>query len=206
MSFPVTQPPAHSSVPQVVELTVLVTRCRPTSSFVAVALSANQETAMTSKCTTTSLYLQAFLLITNNFDSLAGVPPVGVKSFAPCWFPPNHTCLIVINIHAGYQSSPTASDAACSYNGTVYPDNGNPFEVPTNSASPSSGTALPSGTAVAPVYPTGNNVTAVAGPTGTGVTPPTGTGTGAPIFTGAAVANKAGGALAIVGFAAAAFL
>lgn len=106
----------------------------------------------------------------------------------------------------GYQSSPNAGDAACSYNGTVYPDNGSPFQVPTNSASPSSGTALPSGTGVAPVYPTGNTTTVVVGPTGTGAPSPSGTSTGAPIFSGAAVANKAGSALAVVGLAAAAFL
>ncbi|MCJ1301876.1 Muc22p [Hypocenomyce scalaris] len=45
-------------------------------------------------------------------DNLAGVPPVGVKDYAPC-----------------YQSSPTTGDAACSYNGTVYPDTGYPYPV-----------------------------------------------------------------------------
>lgn len=56
--------------------------------------------------------------------SLAGIPPVGVKSFAPC-----------------YQSSPTAGDASCSYDGTVYPDDGSaPFPVPSKGDSHSSET------------------------------------------------------------------
>ncbi|KAF6221243.1 hypothetical protein HO133_002098 [Letharia lupina] len=47
-------------------------------------------------------------------DNLAGVPPLGVKDFAPC-----------------YESSPAAGDAACSYGGTVYPDGVGPgFPVP----------------------------------------------------------------------------
>ncbi|KAF6232759.1 hypothetical protein HO173_008973 [Letharia columbiana] len=47
-------------------------------------------------------------------DNLAGVPPLGVKGFAPC-----------------DESSPTAGDAACSYGGTVYPDGVGPgFPVP----------------------------------------------------------------------------
>ena len=73
-------------------------------------------------------------------------------------------------------------------------------------ASPSSGPSLPSATGVAPIYPTGGNGTGVAGPTGTGGGSSTPTGTGAPIYTGAAVANKAGGALAVLGLAAAVLL
>ncbi|KAF7507491.1 hypothetical protein GJ744_010422 [Endocarpon pusillum] len=47
-------------------------------------------------------------------DNLAGIPPVGVKSSATC-----------------YQSSPSAGDAACSFNGIVYPEDGSePFPVP----------------------------------------------------------------------------
>lgn len=89
-----------------------------------------------------------------------------------------------------------------------------------NPASPSSGTSLPSATGLAPVFPTGGNATGVAGPTGTGAptftgaagptgtgaSPSSPTGTGPPIFTGAGVANRAGGALALVGLAAAVFL
>ncbi|MCJ1254953.1 hypothetical protein MMC24_002769 [Lignoscripta atroalba] len=44
-------------------------------------------------------------------NSLSGVPPEGTKST---------TC---------YQSSPSSGDAACSYNGTVYPDCGLPFPL-----------------------------------------------------------------------------
>ncbi|ERF75497.1 hypothetical protein EPUS_08311 [Endocarpon pusillum Z07020] len=48
-------------------------------------------------------------------DNLAGIPPVGVKSSATC-----------------YQSSPSAGDAACSFDGNVYPedDGSGPFPVP----------------------------------------------------------------------------
>ncbi|MCJ1462154.1 hypothetical protein MMC07_000754 [Pseudocyphellaria aurata] len=45
-------------------------------------------------------------------DNLAGIPPVGVKLFAPC-----------------YQSSTVAGDAACSYDGIAYPDSGTPFQI-----------------------------------------------------------------------------
>ncbi|CAF9903358.1 MAG: hypothetical protein HETSPECPRED_000231 [Heterodermia speciosa] len=44
-------------------------------------------------------------------DNLAGVPPIGVK-FATC-----------------YECSPTAGNAACSFNNIVYPDSGAPFSV-----------------------------------------------------------------------------
>ncbi|KAF3906888.1 hypothetical protein ABW21_db0209128 [Orbilia brochopaga] len=54
-------------------------------------------------------------------DNLAGIPPVGVKSAALCW-----------------QTSDTSGDANCSFNGTVYPDNGSaPFPIPSGSASSS---------------------------------------------------------------------
>lgn len=116
-----------------------------------------------------------------------------MKNFAPC-----------------YQSSPTAGDAACSYNGTVY-GSGAPFAIPSggsssassaSSATASSGTALPTGTGVAPIYPTGANSTGAAGPTGgaTSAKP------SAPAYTGAASANTVGGALAALGLAAAALL
>jgi len=100
----------------------------------------------------------------------------------------------------GYQSSPTAGDAACSFNGTVYPDSGNTFPVPISPASPSGGTSLPSATGGAPIYPTGGNGT------GAGGSSSNPTGPGAPVYTGAASANKAGGALAVIGLAAAALL
>jgi len=45
-------------------------------------------------------------------DNLAGIAPVGVKSDALC-----------------YQSSTTAGDAACSFEGTAYPDSGSPFKI-----------------------------------------------------------------------------
>jgi len=106
----------------------------------------------------------------------------------------------------GYQSSPTAGDAACSFNGTVYPDSGNTFPVPISPASPSGGTSLPSATGGAPIYPTGGNGTGAAGPTGAGGSSSNPTGPGAPVYTGAASANKAGGALAVIGLAAAALL
>lgn len=141
--------------------------------------------------------------------SLAGVPPVGVKSFAPCSFPlPSTYKVSIADNDTGYQSSPTAGDAACSYNGTVYAENGTSFPIPVSPASPSGGTSLPSPTGVAPIYPTGGNGTGVAGPTGTGGSGSSAnpTGPGVPVYTGAAVANKAGGALAIFGLAAAALL
>ncbi|KAK6359214.1 hypothetical protein TWF696_000378 [Orbilia brochopaga] len=53
-------------------------------------------------------------------DNLAGVPPIGVKTFAPC-----------------YQTSNTSGDAACSFNGIAYPDNGASFPIPSGSASAS---------------------------------------------------------------------
>ncbi|MCJ1233196.1 hypothetical protein MMC14_001151 [Varicellaria rhodocarpa] len=62
-------------------------------------------------------------------DNLAGVPPVGVKSFALC-----------------YQSSPIAGDGACSFNGIAYPDSGASFPIPGSSQ-----TIFPTGTA-APTY------------------------------------------------------
>ncbi|MCJ1314000.1 hypothetical protein MMC25_007680 [Agyrium rufum] len=61
-------------------------------------------------------------------DNLAGIPPVGVKSAALC-----------------YQTSPTAGNAACSFNGIVYPDSGPSFAIPTN------GTVKPTSTVTAVV-------------------------------------------------------
>jgi len=47
-------------------------------------------------------------------DNLAGIPPVGVKTFAPC-----------------YQTSNTSGDAVCSFNGIGYPEDGSqPFPLP----------------------------------------------------------------------------
>jgi len=71
-------------------------------------------------------------------DNLAGIPPVGVKSFAPC-----------------YQTSNTTGDAACSFNGIAYPDTGNSFPIPGASSSSSSSSAAPTygaSTSSAPVY------------------------------------------------------
>ncbi|MCJ1248489.1 hypothetical protein MMC30_005707 [Trapelia coarctata] len=45
-------------------------------------------------------------------DNLAGIAPVGVKAFAPC-----------------YQASPSSGDAVCSFEEIGYPDNGAPFYI-----------------------------------------------------------------------------
>lgn len=122
-------------------------------------------------------------------DNLAGVPPVGVKTSALC-----------------YQTSDTAGDGACSYNGVAYPDNGNPFTIgassststscststsTTVSTSCSTSTTLStscststsstpvysaSSTYTPPPYQTANSTSYSTGPTGTGY--PTGTGSG----------------------------
>ncbi|KAL1297260.1 hypothetical protein AAFC00_004819 [Neodothiora populina] len=76
-------------------------------------------------CASTTLNNNIIIRCTNGVgqagncnDNLAGEYPVGVK-WAPCW-----------------QSSPTAGDAACSKNGTVYPESGvnyndtTPFPIP----------------------------------------------------------------------------
>ncbi|KAF3938725.1 hypothetical protein ABW19_dt0200671 [Dactylella cylindrospora] len=75
-------------------------------------------------------------------DNLAGVPPIGVKTFAPC-----------------YQTSETAGDAACSFNGIAYPDSGESFPIPGYGSSSSSSSAEPttsssSSSVSEPVYPT----------------------------------------------------
>jgi len=98
-------------------------------------------------------------------DNLAGVPPVGVKSFAPC-----------------FQTSETSGDAACSFNGIAYPDSGEPFPIPGSSVSSSSYVApttyesssstsysvsiYPTDTTTAIVYPT-DTTTAIVYPTDT---------------------------------------
>ncbi|OCL11237.1 hypothetical protein AOQ84DRAFT_386971 [Glonium stellatum] len=65
-------------------------------------------------------------------DNLAGIPPVGVKPFAPC-----------------YQTSDVAGDAACSWNGIAYPDNGSPYPIPganiTSSLIPTTSVVVPTG-------------------------------------------------------------
>jgi len=91
-------------------------------------------------------------------DNLAGVPPVGVKTFAPC-----------------YQSSNSAGDAACSYNGMAYPDSGEPYPIPGYPASssssysssaapsvyepPSSSSSSSSTSYSVTIYPTGSSTT-----------------------------------------------
>ncbi|EPS43043.1 hypothetical protein H072_2969 [Dactylellina haptotyla CBS 200.50] len=70
-------------------------------------------------------------------DNLAGVPPVGVKTFAPC-----------------YQTSNTTGDAACSYNGIVYPDSGSSFPVPGSSSSSAAPTYGSATSSAPPVYTT----------------------------------------------------
>lgn len=68
-------------------------------------------------------------------DNLAGVPPIGVKTFAPC-----------------YQTSNTTGDAACSYNGMAYPDSGEPFAIPGSSSSSAAPTYGASTSSAAPTY------------------------------------------------------
>ncbi|KAF1351032.1 hypothetical protein BDV97DRAFT_368711 [Delphinella strobiligena] len=83
-------------------------------------------------------------------DNLAGEAPDGVN-FSPCW-----------------QSSPTAGDAACSKNGTVYPDSGSdaiynctaPFPVPgsvVTSAGSASGTTTSTFWSTLTTYLTGDS-------------------------------------------------
>ncbi|KAJ6255909.1 hypothetical protein Dda_9368 [Drechslerella dactyloides] len=82
-------------------------------------------------------------------DNLAGIPPVGVK-FADC-----------------YQTSNTTGDAACSFQGIVYPDGGEPFPIPGFSSS-SSAPVYPSSTssvAPPPTYLPPGNATTTGGST-----------------------------------------
>ncbi|OCK82306.1 hypothetical protein K432DRAFT_380535 [Lepidopterella palustris CBS 459.81] len=115
-------------------------------------------------------------------DNLAGVPPVGVKTFAPC-----------------YQSSDVAGDAACSWDGIAYPNNGQPFPIPGgNGASSSSLTPTSSATSSSSVVVstgTGYSTGSVSYSTPTGslslsYTPTAPTST-LPVFTGAAARVEA---------------
>ncbi|MDI1488601.1 MAG: hypothetical protein OHK93_007876 [Ramalina farinacea] len=71
-------------------------------------------------------------------DNLAFIPPVGVKTAALC-----------------YQTTPTSGDAACSFNGIVYPDTGSPFPINGTSNSTTSSTSASASipTAPGPVIP-----------------------------------------------------
>ncbi|KAK6345742.1 hypothetical protein TWF718_007649 [Orbilia javanica] len=62
-------------------------------------------------------------------NNLAGVPPIGVKTSALCW-----------------QTSETAGDGACSFEGIVHSDDGTTFPVP-SAASSSSSTVEPTSSA-----------------------------------------------------------
>lgn len=84
-------------------------------------------------------------------DNLAGVPPVGVKLFAPC-----------------YQTSPTAGDAACSYNGIAYPDSGASYAIPGASGSSSAGSAAGTGSPTVAPYGNGTTTKASGSAAGTG--------------------------------------
>ncbi|MCJ1281841.1 hypothetical protein MMC26_001164 [Xylographa opegraphella] len=114
-------------------------------------------------------------------DNLAGVPPVGIKDFAPC-----------------YQSSPTTGDAACSYNGIAYPDSGPPFNISSGapiSSSSSSPAPSASTTSLTSTSPTPTASSTSSGPTSsfstTLVTPYVPLGTGAvPIATTTAATNS----------------
>jgi hypothetical protein len=66
-------------------------------------------------------------------DNLAGIPPVGVKSSALC-----------------YQSSLTAADGACSYNGVAYPDGKPSFTIGSGNTYPSSTPSPSASTYVGP--------------------------------------------------------
>jgi len=110
-------------------------------------------------------------------DNLAGVPPVGVKPFAPC-----------------YQTSDVAGDAACSWNGIAYPDSGSPYPIPgasvISSLLPTTSVVVPTGNATV-VAPTGYSTGSVPIPTtaasySVNPTIPT----GAPTYTGAATRKE----------------
>ncbi|MCJ1357451.1 MAG: hypothetical protein MMC33_007447 [Icmadophila ericetorum] len=109
-------------------------------------------------------------------DNLAGVPPVGVKDFAPC-----------------FQSSPTAGDAVCSFNGIGYPSNGSAsFPLPgTNTTATTTVTVTSTSTSSVPVVTStlvsGNATVTVGTPTGTGSVQPT-----ISSFKGAASGNAVG--------------
>ncbi|MCJ1483630.1 hypothetical protein MMC06_003798 [Schaereria dolodes] len=124
-------------------------------------------------------------------DNLAGIPPVGVKVFAPC-----------------FQSSPTAGDAACSFDGVAYPDNGSPFNISSGLSNSSSIAVIPTTTTTSlvlstavttatgsgsPVYGGGNATTTV-----TKASPPAAT------FTGGAAGGIAGGVISALVLAVAA--
>lgn len=86
---------------------------------------------------------------TDQCYSLAGVPPVGVK-FAHCESPIDLSNSLlrkpVLNGPLGYECSPTAGNAACSFENIVYPDGGSPFNVADGNAHcNSTNTTLPGG-------------------------------------------------------------
>ena len=79
---------------------------------------------------------------------------MGVKQFAPCElsslcpssspFPQNDPVATKVEEPTetkGYESSPTTGDAACSLNGTVYPDSDSPFSIPSTDSSNASTSA-----------------------------------------------------------------
>ncbi|KAL9132172.1 MAG: hypothetical protein Q9217_000106 [Psora testacea] len=136
-------------------------------------------------------------------DNLAGIPPLGVKTFAPC-----------------YQSTPTVGDAACSFDGVVYSPHGT-FPVPGFTTINCTSAALNTTTSTATVvsalptlspsttgapYP----IPAASNVSGTGAIAPTGTATASntsspPFTAGASEAEFVGwgaflGAFAVVAF------
>ncbi|KAK3081436.1 hypothetical protein LTS18_006672 [Coniosporium uncinatum] len=98
-------------------------------------------------------------------DNLAGISPIGVKSSAQC-----------------YQTSVSAGDAACSFNGLAYPDSGMPYPIAGASNSSAGGAAA---TSAAP-YAAGNGTSGGASPTGAATPAP---------FEGAGAKVMASGAL-----------
>ena len=105
------------------------------------------------------------------------MPPVGVKPFAPC-----------------YQTSDVAGDAACSWDGIAYPDNGSPYPIPganvTSSLLPTTSVVVPIGNATV-AAPTGYSTRSVLTPTtaasySVNPTVPT----AAPTYTGAATQKE----------------
>lgn len=131
-------------------------------------------------------------------DNLAGLDPIGVKSNALC-----------------YQSTDVAGDAACSFNGTAYPDSGTPYKIGGSSSASSapSSYATASTSSVAPPvsYTTSASVVTTASvtkpvtysvPSASATASKTASVT-PPVYTGAANSVK-GGAAAVVMAAAAA--
>ena len=144
---------------------------------------------------------------TNSINSLAGEPPLGVN-YSPCMSKAQTFSLStsfceniaprLTNLNTGYQSSPTAGDAACSKNGIVYGQNGT-FPVPgaVSSSSAVTASATPSTPANAT---TGPYATGTTGP-GSTLTPSplTYTGAASPVLVHGDISSGFGSAVALFG-------